>query len=114
MVEPPASPMEAAALEKDVGFPYRTAIGEILLAYVTCRLDIGFSIAELSKFNAAPAACHYAAAERVFCYLRESMTMASSSGAECHTPPYRMCLLPSALWTRPIFSYPTPKRWTNW
>jgi hypothetical protein len=31
-------------------------------------------MAKFSKLNAAPAACHYAVAKRVFCYLRESET----------------------------------------
>jgi hypothetical protein len=72
--EPPASPAEATAREKAAGFSYRPAVGELLFAYVTCHLDICFVMAELSKFNAAPGACHYAAAKRVFCYLRESKT----------------------------------------
>jgi hypothetical protein len=72
--EGPVTPTEAAAIEKSAGFSYRTVIGELIFAYVTCRLDIGFAMAELSKFNAAPAACHYAAAKRVCCYLRESKT----------------------------------------
>jgi hypothetical protein len=70
--EVPATPLEASALEKAVGFSYRTVIGGLMFAYVTCRLDIGFAMAELLKFNAAPASCHYAAARWVCCYLRES------------------------------------------
>jgi hypothetical protein len=69
--EGPAIPAESAALEKTVGFSYRRVIGEFVFAYVTCRLDIGFAMAELYKFNAV---CHYAAAKRVCCYMHESKT----------------------------------------
>jgi hypothetical protein len=40
--------------------------------FVSCRLDIGYAMAELSKFSCGPAACHFAAAKRVFQYLRQT------------------------------------------
>jgi hypothetical protein len=59
--ESPETPVEADALEKAVGFSYHTVIGELMFAYVMGHLDIGFSMAELSKFNASPTGCPYAA-----------------------------------------------------
>ena len=56
-------------LEKEAGFGYRKAIGELLYAYVLCRLDIGYAMAELSKFSQNPDRCHYNAVKRVFRYL---------------------------------------------
>jgi hypothetical protein len=38
---PPETEAESLANEKDAGFPYRNSMGELLYAYVTCRLDIG-------------------------------------------------------------------------
>jgi hypothetical protein len=44
-------PVDARALEKTPGFAYHTVIGEIIFAYVTCRLDIGYEITELARFS---------------------------------------------------------------
>jgi hypothetical protein len=43
-----------------------------MYAYVTCRLDVGYAMAELCKFSCGPGSCHYAAAKRVFRYLRQT------------------------------------------
>ena len=50
---------EAIALEKTAGFSYRTVLGELMYAYITCRPDIGYAITTLSKFSSAPSAFHY-------------------------------------------------------
>jgi hypothetical protein len=63
---------EAALVEKAAGFPYRSGVGELLYAYVTCRLDIGYAMGELSKFSTRAAPCHYAALKRVYRYLRQT------------------------------------------
>jgi hypothetical protein len=44
---PLTSPAEKAELERSAGFAYRNAIGELLYAFVTCRLDIGYAMAKL-------------------------------------------------------------------
>jgi hypothetical protein len=36
---------EHSDLERDVGFSYRQVLGELIYAYVICRLDIGFAVA---------------------------------------------------------------------
>jgi hypothetical protein len=66
------SPAEIAELERSAGFAYRNAIGELLYDFFTCRLDIGYAMAELSKLSSAPAACYYASTKRVFRYLRQT------------------------------------------
>jgi hypothetical protein len=66
------SPAKKSELERSAGFAYQNAIGELLYAFVTCRLDIGYAMAELSKFSSAPAACHYAATKIVYRYLRQT------------------------------------------
>jgi hypothetical protein len=43
-----------------------------MYTFVTCRLDVGYAMAELSKFSCGPGACQYAAAKRVFRYLRQT------------------------------------------
>jgi hypothetical protein len=41
-----------------------------MYAYVTCRVGIGYAIAELAKFANTPAECHYSAVRPVFlCFL---------------------------------------------
>jgi len=61
---------EHQALEESQGFAYRTLLGEMMYAYVTCRPDIGFAISTLSKFGSSPAACHYLQLKNVCRYLR--------------------------------------------
>ena len=70
--EGPENDADIASLEREAGFSYRTALGELIFAYVICRPDIGYAVAELSKFAARPARCHYLAVKRVFRFLRET------------------------------------------
>jgi hypothetical protein len=72
--EGPEDPAAAKAIENNAGSKYRTTIGEAIFAYVTCRLDTGYAIAELSKFSTRPAMAHYAAVKRLFQYLRQTRT----------------------------------------
>jgi hypothetical protein len=60
---------EHASLAKEMGFSYRTLLGELLHACVTARPDIGFAIALLAKFSAAPAKLHYRGLKGVAKYL---------------------------------------------
>ena len=46
-----------AALAAKHGFSYRTLLGELLYAYVTCRPDIGYATITLSKFSICPQTC---------------------------------------------------------
>jgi hypothetical protein len=72
--EGPADPVAAKSIETTAGFKYRTAIGEAIFAYVTCRMDIGYAIAKLSKFSTHPAMAHYVAVKRLLRYLRQTRT----------------------------------------
>ena len=69
MISGPTVIEDKLALEKEAGFGYQKAIRELLYAYVLCRPDIGYAMAELSKFSQNPARCHYNAVKRVFRYL---------------------------------------------
>jgi hypothetical protein len=69
---PPTDAAEKNALEQSAGLAYRTVIGELMYVYVTCRLDIVYAMADLSKFSCGPAACPFAAAKRIFRYLRQT------------------------------------------
>jgi hypothetical protein len=70
--EGPEDPVAAKAIETASGFDYRTGISEMIFAYVTCRLYIGYAVTELSKFSTKPAAVHYTALKCVFRYLRQT------------------------------------------
>ena len=61
---------EHKALETKSGFLYRTLLGEMMYAYVTCRPDIGYAITLLSKFGSSPSAYHYTCLKNVARYLR--------------------------------------------
>jgi hypothetical protein len=67
--EVPDDATAAKTIETAAGFDYHPGIGEIIVAYVTCHLDIGYDVTELSKFSTRPVTVHYAALKRVFHYL---------------------------------------------
>ena len=56
---PMENTVEHSALEKMKGFAYRTVLGELMYAYITCRPDIGYAVTTLSKFSTSPSAYHY-------------------------------------------------------
>ena len=60
---------EHALLATKNGFSYRSLIGEVLYAYVGCRLDIGYGTVTLAKFNSAPQDQHYGASKGLVKYL---------------------------------------------
>ena len=68
----PEGTSEHRALEAKVGYPYRQVLGELIYAYVVCRLDIGYAIALLAQFAQAPAEIHYVALKNVCRYLRRT------------------------------------------
>ena len=53
------SDKEMQELDTKYGFKYRTATGMLLFAYVLCRLDIGFLVITLSKYNHQPNEVHF-------------------------------------------------------
>ena len=72
-----AGPAEGTSEHSDLaakhGFSYRTLLGELLYAYVTCRPDIGYAVTTLSKFSIAPSDIHYAMLKGVAKYLRRTI-----------------------------------------
>ena len=60
------------SLQQRMGFAYRTLLGELLYAYVTCRPDIGFAITLMAKFSANPAELHYKHLKMICTYLRQT------------------------------------------
>ena len=65
----PINPIDKQKLEKEMGFSYRTVIGELIYAMVTCCPDISFAVTKLSQYASKPDRCHYVAVKNVFCYL---------------------------------------------
>ena len=73
-VGPEENTKEHADLQEKEGFGYRSLLGELMYAYVTCRPDIGYHVTTLSKFSTAPAHVHYAALKSLAKYLRRTIT----------------------------------------
>ena len=69
----PDNPKDAEALEKQMGFKYRAATGELIFAMVTCRPDISNAVLKLTQFNNKPAAIHYKAILDVYRYLQQTI-----------------------------------------
>ena len=63
---------DAYKLEVAQGFGYRTLLGEMMYAYVTCRPDIGYAITTMSKFSTKPSQRHYELLKGIATYLRET------------------------------------------
>ena len=72
VVGPAEGTREAKDLESQVGYSYRQLLGELMYAYVVCRLDIGHAVTMLSRFSTAPAREHYEALKHVAKYLRRT------------------------------------------
>jgi hypothetical protein len=65
----PEDPREAQELEKEMGFSYRQAIGELIFAMTVGRIDISYPIIKLSQYSARPSKAQYQAVKQVFVYL---------------------------------------------
>lgn len=50
----PLTSSELLQLEEDFGFKYQEIVGLLLYAFVSTRVDKGFTITTLSKFNVSP------------------------------------------------------------
>ena len=61
---------EAKEIQSKYGFSYRNLLGELVYAYVICRVDIGFAVCFLARFSQAPHSEHYTALRNVMKYLR--------------------------------------------
>jgi hypothetical protein len=62
--------IEHKKLQEKQGFSYRSLLGEIMYAYVSCRPDIGYAITLLSKYGSNPSAYHYHCVKHIAKYLR--------------------------------------------
>ena len=50
---------EHKVLEEKAGFAYCTLLGEIMYVYMTCQLDIGYTVTTLLKFSCPSSMYHY-------------------------------------------------------
>ena len=67
---PPEKTPEAHELAREHGFSYRNILGELIYAYVICRMDIGYAVCFLARFSDAPHEVHYKGLKYVCKYLR--------------------------------------------
>lgn len=63
---------EHKALATEMKFGYRQLLGELLYAYLVCRLDIGYAVSTLSRFSTHPHREHYIALRKICLYLRRT------------------------------------------
>ena len=57
------------ALAKSNHFTYRSGVGELIYAYITCRPDLAYGIVRASQFNTCPAQIHYDGVKHMLKYL---------------------------------------------
>ena len=67
---PPEKSIEAQEIARRQGFSYRNILGELIYAYVICRLDIGYAVCFLARFSDSPHEEHFTALKAVCKYLR--------------------------------------------
>jgi hypothetical protein len=67
---PKEGTQEHRDLEQQVGFSYRQVLGELMYAFVVCRLDIGYAVTLLSRISSCPHREHYTALLKIAKYLR--------------------------------------------
>jgi hypothetical protein len=64
---------EIKSLEKEMGFGYRQAIGELIYAMVTCRADISHATIKLSQYSTRPTRIHFEAVKDIMRYLKHTI-----------------------------------------
>jgi len=69
----PLTEEELKKYEKQMGFGYRQAIGELVYAMVTCRPDISFPVIKLAQYSTKPSAIHFEAVKNIFRYLNATI-----------------------------------------
>jgi hypothetical protein len=67
-------PKIQALLQKQMGFGYRKAIGELIWPMTTCRPDISQAVLKCASASAAPTEIHYNAVKSIFRYLAATLT----------------------------------------
>jgi hypothetical protein len=63
-----------ADLEDKYQFSYRSAIGELIYAMITCRPDISYAVVKCAQSSACPAEIHFQAVRSIFRYLHATAT----------------------------------------
>jgi hypothetical protein len=71
---PPATQMEQQNLQKEMGFSYRSVIGELIWPMVKCRPDFAPHVIKLSQYLNNPATEHYQSARSLATYLAATIT----------------------------------------
>lgn len=66
---PPSTRTEQEILQKEMGFSFRSVVGELIWPMVKCRPDIAPHIIKLSQYLSNPARQHYLAARQLAEYL---------------------------------------------
>ena len=60
------------ALEKEFGFKYRAATGELIFAMVTARPDLSFAVMKMCQFNNQPGRLHFQAVRQMMLFMRDT------------------------------------------
>ncbi|KAI2501046.1 hypothetical protein MHU86_13400 [Fragilaria crotonensis] len=72
LAERPATAQVQQQLQKQVGFSFRAAVGELIYALVIARPEISLSTTKLSQYGTNPASVHYDAVKTIFAFLNNT------------------------------------------
>ena len=56
-------------LAKEMGFKYRSGIGELIYAMITCRPDLSYGVVRAAQFSVCPSKIHYHGVRHLLKYL---------------------------------------------
>ena len=69
----PQTEMEQQIIQRQNGFSYRMATGELIYALVMARPEISFATTKLTQYGSNPALLHYQAVKTAFAYLNNAL-----------------------------------------
>ena len=64
----PTNETDQLVIQRQMGFSYRTATGELIYALVAGRPDISFATTKVTQYGSSPALVHYQAVKAIFAF----------------------------------------------
>ena len=70
----PTTDHDQLEIQRQAGFSYRMATGELIYALVAARPEISFATTKVTQYGASPALVHYHAVKAIFAFLNNTLT----------------------------------------
>ncbi len=90
-------PVVQRALEKKMGFSYRSGFGQLVYTMVCCRPDLSFATVKLSQHNMCPGRVHFEGVCHALKYLYQTRSEGLYFWRTTPRPELKSILLPTVL-----------------